>query len=83
MADKAKRLPQNAPGPYYVDDSCTDCDMCRTSAPGIFKRDDEIGSSVAYMQPATPEDFKAAEEGRQGCPTDSIGNDGADGEPVS
>ena len=79
MAEKTNRLPQNVRGPYYVDDSCIDCDLCRTTAPDFFQRNDEIGFSVVYRQPVTAEERSAAEEGRQGCPTESIGNDGGDG----
>lgn len=78
MAEKANRLPQNMPGPYYVDDSCIDCDLCRTTAPDFFRRNDEIGFSVVYRQPVTPEERSVAEEARQGCPTESIGDDGGD-----
>ena len=78
MANKTDRLPENTPGPYYVDSSCIDCDLCRTTAPDCFRRNDEIGFSVAYHQPVTPEDFKQAEEAKVGCPTESIGNDGGD-----
>ena len=76
MEEKTNRLPQNVPGPYYVDSSCIDCDMCRETAPAFFRRDDETGQSFVYRQPSTPEEFASAEEGKQGCPTDSIGNDG-------
>lgn len=75
MADKNIRLPQNVPGPYYVDETCIDCDMCRETAPQFFKRDNEIGMSFVYRQPATAEERALAEEAKQ-CPTDSIGNDG-------
>ncbi len=78
MANKTDRLPENVPGSYYVDSSCIDCDMCRTTAPDFFRRNDDIGFSVAYRQPVTPEEFKQAEEARLGCPTESIGNDGGD-----
>jgi hypothetical protein len=27
MADKTNRLSLNAPGPFYVDDTCIDCDL--------------------------------------------------------
>lgn len=77
MAEKSARLTQNAPGPYYVDSTCIDCDLCRTNAPQFFRRDDKIGMSVAYRQPLTPEEFGVAEEAKQGCPSDSIGNDGS------
>jgi ferredoxin len=80
MAEKTNRLPQNVPGPYYVDDSCIDCDLCRTTAPDFFRRNDEIGFSVVYRQPVTPEARSVAEEARQGCPTESIGSDGGDDE---
>jgi len=76
MANINDRLTQNVTGPYYVDSTCIDCDMCRTTAPGFFRQDDGIGSSVVFHQPVTPEEFALAEDGRQSCPTDSIGNDG-------
>jgi ferredoxin len=75
MAKINERLPQNMPGPFYVDATCIDCDKCRTTAPEFFRRDDEIGMSVVYRQPVTPEEIKLAEEAME-CPTDSIGNDG-------
>ena len=76
MATTTERLPQNIVGRYYVDSSCIDCDLCRTTAPAFFTRDDEIGFSIVYRQPITPEELALAEEAREGCPTESIGNDG-------
>ena len=76
MASTIERLPQNIVGRYYVDSSCIDCDLCRTTAPAFFTRDDEIGFSIVYRQPVTPEELALAEEAREGCPTESIGNDG-------
>jgi len=76
MASTTERLPQNIVGHYYVDSSCIDCDLCRTTAPAFFTRDDEIGYSIVYRQPVTPEELALAEEAREGCPTESIGNDG-------
>jgi ferredoxin len=76
MAEKTERLKQNAAGAYYVDSTCIDCDLCRSTAPRVFKRDEEIGMSVAFHQPVTAEEVALAEEARTGCPTDSIGNDG-------
>jgi ferredoxin len=77
MAEKSNRLAENVAGPYYVDSSCIDCDLCRETAPQIFKRNDEIGMSLAYHQPITAEEQSFAENARQGCPSESIGNDGA------
>jgi ferredoxin len=76
MPEKTERLLQNVAGAYYVDSSCIDCDMCRSTAPNVFKRDEDIGMSVAFHQPVTAEEIAIAEEARTGCPTESIGNDG-------
>ena len=76
MANKNDKLPSNVPGAFYVDSTCIDCDQCRETAPETFRRDDNIGFSVAYQQPLTDEQLKAATEAVHGCPTESIGNDG-------
>jgi ferredoxin len=76
MSEKLNRLPQNAPGAYYVDSSCIDCDLCRTTAPDFFRRDDQTGFSFVYQQPSTLEQVASALEALKGCPTDSIGDDG-------
>lgn len=76
MANRNDRLPENVAGAYYVDSSCIDCDMCRSTAPAFFSRNGEIGFSVVYRQPHTPEELKTAEDARLECPTESIGNDG-------
>jgi ferredoxin len=76
MADKSSRLPQNVPGPFYVDATCTDCDLCRSIAPDIFRRDDASGSTYVFRQPTTPAEWAQAQEGVDCCPTESIGNDG-------
>jgi ferredoxin len=77
MANKNEKNQGNAPGAFYVDSSCIDCDMCRGTAPSTFRRNDEIGFSIVSRQPETPEDFARASEAMNGCPTESIGNDGA------
>lgn len=76
MADKTNRLHSNAPGRYYVDDTCIDCDMCREQAPLIFVRDDEVGMSYVLRQPETDAETAQAEEAMLSCPTQTIGNDG-------
>jgi len=76
MPNLNERLPQNVAGRYYIDSSCVDCDLCRNSAPDFFRRDDDIGMSIVFRQPVTPGEIATAEEARQGCPTESIGNDG-------
>ncbi|HEY3901642.1 MAG TPA: ferredoxin [Chthoniobacter sp.] len=78
MADPTHKYPENVRGPYYVDDTCTDCDLCRSEAPTFFTRQDDGGYSFVFRQPATTEEIAATESARLGCPTESIGNDGAD-----
>ncbi|MEQ2009168.1 MAG: ferredoxin [Limisphaerales bacterium] len=84
MATLSERLPQNAPGRFYVDSSCIDCDLCRDAAPDFFHRDGEIGMSAVFRQPKTPQAILEAQKALEGCPTESIGNDGAPAtEPTS
>lgn len=44
----------------------------------MFQRDDETGLSFVYRQPVTADEKALAEEARESCPTNSIGNDGGD-----
>jgi ferredoxin len=76
MADKNLKNPENIPGRYYVDNTCIDCGLCPDTAPHIFKRFDEGGYSVVHRQPQTPQEVVLADEARESCPTESIGNDG-------
>ena len=78
MADRNQRTPENVPGLCYVDDTCIDCGLCPDTAPHLFRRFDEGGYSIVYRQPQTAEQIALAEEAVSGCPTESIGNDGAD-----
>jgi ferredoxin len=71
------RLTQNASGRYYVDSTCVDCDLCRSTAPDFFTRDDESGFSFVYRQPTTAAQIALAEEAIESCPSESIGRDGA------
>lgn len=76
MANKHDKNEGNVPGKFYVDASCIDCDLCRETAPGFFQRNDDIGFSIVYRQPVTPEEIEQATEAMNNCPTESIGNDG-------
>jgi ferredoxin len=77
MASLAERLTTNVSGPYYVDESCIDCDQCRTMAPDFFGRDADSGFSFVQRQPASGEEIALVEEALSQCATASIGNDGA------
>jgi ferredoxin len=76
MADLEEKLPQNVPGKYYVDSSCTDCEACNDTAPDLFGRDEDEGVSFVSKQPTSPEEEELMKEAIEGCPTESIGDDG-------
>ena len=71
MANVALRLPENAPGDFYVDSTCIDCDACRQIAPETFTEDGD--TSIVYHQPANDEEIKRALMALVACPTASIG----------
>ncbi len=77
MADKANKHPDNAPGKFYVDDQCIDCDLCRQSAPDNFKRNEEKGYTFVCKQPASAVEEKGCQEAKEACPVSAIGDDGA------
>lgn len=79
MASISERIEDNAPGPFYVDRSCIDCDVCRTTAPEHFVRNDDGGYTFVLRQPETDEELAACREALEGCPTESIGDDGESG----
>jgi len=71
MAHPKRRLPGNAPGDLYVDDTCIDCDTCRWLAPETFFR--AAGQSAVRKQPEDPEARRRALLALTACPTASIG----------
>ncbi len=76
MASVDDRLPDNVPGKWYVDSSCIDCDVCRTTAPDNFKQNEDEGYSFVYKQPENDEELALCEEAKAACPVEAIGNDG-------
>ncbi len=76
MADPTIKVPENVPGRFYVDDTCIDCDLCRETAPGNFRRNDEDRRSFVTRQPADPEEEAACEAALLECPVEAIGRDG-------
>jgi glyoxylase-like metal-dependent hydrolase (beta-lactamase superfamily II)/ferredoxin len=71
MANPARRLPENVPGDFYVDDTCIDCDACRQIAPTVFR--DHGEQSSVFRQPETEDEVKRALMSIVACPTSSIG----------
>ena len=78
MADKSIRLPQNAPGKWYVDETCTPCNTCVEEAPMLLKYlGEEGGSQVVFVkQPEGPDEEAAAQAAHDVCPIQAIGDDG-------
>ena len=71
MADLKRIRPGNAPGDFFVDATCIDCDTCRWVARGLFT---SVGDgSAVTRQPVTPEERKQAFLAMRACPTASIG----------
>lgn len=67
--DKDRRA-ANAPGPFFVDESCIDCDTCRWMVPGTFGR---AGTkSFVHTQPESDAARAEAAEAAVACPTGSI-----------
>ncbi len=76
MADKDDKVELNVDGKYYVDTSCIDCDVCRTTAPENFKANEDEGYSYVFKQPENDEEEAQCEEAMAGCPVEAIGDDG-------
>src|SRR5687767_7249701 len=73
MAHADRRRTENVPGPFYVDDTCIDCDACRWIAPEVFHAAGE--QSAVRRQPAGPEERRRALRALVSCPTASIGTE--------
>jgi len=78
MADSDDKVELNVAGKFYVDTSCIDCDVCRTTAPENFMANEDEGYSYVYKQPETDDEVAQCEEAVESCPVEAIGDDGED-----
>jgi len=78
MADCNDKVEGNAPGKYYVDSNCIDCDVCRTTAPNNFAANEDEGFSYVIKQPENDEEEALCQEAIESCPVEAIGDDGED-----
>lgn len=69
-------MPENAPGDFFVDSTCIDCDACRQIAPQVFG--EALGTSFVKAQPTASDDRRVALRALLACPTGSIGDLGGD-----
>ena len=76
MADPSDKLEDNVPGAWYVDSSCIDCDVCRTTAPNNFEANEDEGFSFVCKQPENEEEEAQCQEALEACPVEAIGDDG-------
>ena len=74
MAALAKRLPGNAPGAFFVDATCIDCDTCNWLAPEVFD-DGGDGHSRVHRQPGDAAARVRAEMALLACPVGAIGTE--------
>lgn len=74
MALATRRLPENVPGTFFVDESCIDCAKCRELAPETFT-DSDRGASFVFAQPQDEAARHRALMALVACPTASIGTE--------
>ena len=77
MPNKEQRFKDNAPGNWYVDDSCINCALCGELAPKNFASAPSDAYSIVVKQPENDQEIAACEEALSSCPVDCIGRDGA------
>ena len=71
MAKDSLKRPENAPGDFFVDSTCIDCDTCRWVGRGMFTREGDM--SAVTRQPSTDAERQKAFQALLSCPTASIG----------
>ncbi|MCK5377752.1 MAG: ferredoxin [Acidobacteria bacterium] len=76
MADMDDKVEGSVGGKYYVDSSCIDCDVCRTTAPDNFQANEDEGFSFVFKQPGNDEEEEQCQEALDACPVEAIGDDG-------
>jgi len=74
MADKSKKVSDNVPDKYYVDENCIGCGLCTSTAPSVFVLNND---EKAYVQKQpTQEELADVEAALESCPVSAIGDDG-------
>lgn len=73
MAEPSERLPENAPGPFYVTEECIDCGLCKEILEEVFF--EEGGRHFVGRQPESQKELELAREAMESCPTEAIGEE--------
>ena len=71
MASSARRFADNAPGDFYVDQTCIDCGTCRRVAPASFA--EARDHSFVATQPRSDAELARARMALVACPVGAIG----------
>ena len=75
MANPKRSFHDNVPGFWYVDEQCIACGQCGNDVPAIFEEARDYDHYRVHRQPVTPEEIREAEDARERCPVEAIGND--------
>jgi ferredoxin len=75
MADPSAKNEGNVEGKWYVDDTCTGCGLCVDTAEDYFQLNDD-DMAIVVKQPEDDDGEELCVEAMEGCPTESIGDDG-------
>jgi glyoxylase-like metal-dependent hydrolase (beta-lactamase superfamily II)/ferredoxin len=70
MSAPHRRLPENAPGDFYVNDACIDCATCTWVVPSVFTQGE--GASYVRQQPAGVNERHRARMALLACPVAAI-----------
>lgn len=76
MANHRHRFNDNSPGAWYVDADCICCGLCGNDAPALFSPSADYDHHRVHRQPQGSEELRDAEDARERCPVEAIGNDG-------
>ncbi len=76
MQSAGKRLEDNAPGKYYVTDTCDGCGLCFSKALQNFMYSNDSSYYYVYQQPADEREEADIIEAISVCPQDCIKSDG-------
>jgi glyoxylase-like metal-dependent hydrolase (beta-lactamase superfamily II)/ferredoxin len=78
LANPRLAFPDNAPGEFFVDRRCIDCDNCRSVAPDIFVQkaptDGDDGYAYVQRQPRSAMERRQAIAALAVCPVQCIGS---------
>lgn len=73
-ADPARAQPENAPGPFFVDDACISCGACWMIAPALISSHPVHTYAFFECAPERDGELKLAREAQLICPVGAIGD---------